>query len=120
MELITVVVIIGIFVCFVKLACFLFKLFIYKSRFLALSILITWLLELLMMQFLDDTSISGTFIFIFLFPCLCLLVLHLISKIQYISFQFFEYVFTFIIYILSEFILLIINLLIRRICGLPF
>ena len=118
MELITVGIIIGLFVCISIVICLTFKLFIQKGHIFVLSILIAWFLEGILIRALDNTDISGTFLFTILFPCLCLSILYLMSRILCIQFRICEYIFACILYIPSEIILLIVALLIRRICGL--
>ena len=110
MELITVGIIIGLFVCLSILICLTFKLFIQKGHILVLSILIAWLIEALMIRLLDNTDISGIFLFTILFPCLYLSVLYLMSRILRIQFRICEFIFAYILYIPSEVILVFIYL----------
>ena len=110
MVLLTIGIIIGLFVCISILICRTFKLFIQKGHILVLSILISWLLEGILIRVLDNTDISGTFLFTILFPCLCLSILYLMSKILRIQFRICEYIFAYILYIPSEAILVFIYL----------
>lgn len=54
MELITVGIIIGLFVCISIVICLTFKLFIQKGHILVLSILIVWFLEVILIRALEQ------------------------------------------------------------------
>ena len=56
MELITVGIIIGLFVCISIVICLTFKLFIQKGHIIVLSILIAWFLEGILIRALDNTD----------------------------------------------------------------
>lgn len=115
MELLIIFMVIGMPSIIAALLCFKYKLFFHKAHFLVLSIIVTWLLSSLLGYVFNPRS--GTALFLF-FPCLCLVVLYLIGKIINISFSFYEYLFTFILYIPSEFIYIFITLLLYDKLGL--
>ena len=104
MEYMIALVAIDLFVCLSILAYSTFHLFVQKRRFFWISILITWGIEVLD-HIIFDAKSEGLLEFLFLFPCVCLLILYLLGKIFHISFRFIEYIFTFIVYTLSQVIL---------------
>ena len=118
MELLIIFMVIGIPSIIAALLCFKYKLFFHKAHFLVLSIIVTWLLSSLLGYVFNPRSGTALFLFFLFFPCLCLVVLYLIGKIINISFSFYEYLFTFILYIPSEFIYIFITLLLYDKLGL--
>ena len=118
MELLIIFMVIGIPSIIAALLCFKYKLFFHKAHFLVLSIIVTWVLSSLLGYVFNPRSGTALFLFFLFFPCLCLVVLYLIGKIINIAFSFYEYLFTFILYIPSEFIYIFITLLLYDKLGL--
>ena len=110
--------VIGIFSIIAALLCFKYKLFYHKAHVLVLSIIITWLLSSLLGYIFNPQQGTGLFLFFLFFPCLCLSILYILGKTLNISFSFHEYLFTFILYIPSEFIYIFIMLLFYDQLGL--
>ena len=99
--------IIGGYIGIVKLISFILKLFVQKFIFFVISIFITWPIEILLIWITRNSKIYGDIFFVIIFPWLFLLILYLCGKIRKISFSRFEYIFSFIVYLPSQFILII-------------
>ena len=109
--------IIGCYLGIVKLISFILNLFLQKFRFFALSIVISWIAEAVLSWASEDIEIPNDIFLYIISPCLFLCILYLCGKIQKTSFSIFEYIFSFIVYIPSQFIIFFIYIIIRSSLG---
>ena len=109
--------IIGAYIAILKLISFILNLFLQKFRFFALSIVISWIAEAVLSWASEDIEIPNDIFLYIISPCLFLCILYLCGKIQKTSFSIFEYIFSFIVYIPSQFIIFFIYIIIRPSLG---
>ena len=109
--------IIGCYIGILKLISFVLNLFLQKFRFFALSIVISWIAEAVLSWASEDIEIPNDIFLYIISPCLFLCILYLCGKIRKTSFSIFEYIFSFIVYIPSQFIIFFIYIIIMSSLG---
>ena len=103
----------------VKLISFILNLFIQKFRFFVSSIVIAWIIQIALPFALKGIEIPHNIFPLLISPCLFLCILYLCGKIRKTSFSIFEYIFSFIVYITSEFISIFTYIIIYASLGYP-
>ena len=111
--------IIGCYLGIVKLISFILNLFLQKFRFFASSIVIAWITQIALSFALKGIEIPHNIFPLLISPCLFLCILYLCGKIRKTSFSIFEYIFSFIVYLPSQFIPLFTYLIILGSLGYP-
>ena len=111
--------IIGCYLGIVKLISFILNLFLQKFRFFASSIVIAWIAEAVLSWASEDIEIPNDIFLYIISPCLFLCILYLCGKIRKTSFSIFEYIFSFIVYLPSQFIPFLIYIIMRLSLGYP-
>ena len=103
----------------VKLISFILNLFRQKFRFFASAIIIAWITEISLLVALKDIEALEDIVSFIISQCLFLCILYLCGKMRKTSFSIFEYIFSFIVYLPSQFIPLFTYLIILGSLGYP-
>ena len=111
--------IIGCYLGIVKLISFILNLFRQKFRFFASAIIIAWITEISLLVALKDIEALEDIVSFIISQCLFLCILYLCGKMRKTSFSIFEYIFSFIVYLPSQFIPLFTYLIILGSLGYP-
>ena len=95
-----------LYVLFARAVSFILGLFIKKFRFFLASVFATWIVIILLIFLLRNSTIFNSFFAYILFPSICMLILYFLGKLSNTSFSRGEYIYIFILYILSQYVLL--------------
>lgn len=95
-----------LYVLFARAVSFILGLFIQKFRFFLASVFATWIIEILLIFLLRNSTIFNSFFTYILFPSICMIILYFLGKLSNVSFSRGEYIYIFTLYILSQAVLL--------------
>lgn len=95
-----------LYILFARTISFILEFFIQRFRFFLASVFATWIVEILLIFLLRNSTIFNSFFAYILFPSICMLILYFLGKLSNTSFSRGEYIYIFILYILSQYVLL--------------
>ena len=85
-----------LYVLFARAVSFILGLFIQKFRFFLASVFATWIVIILLIFLLRNSTIFNSFFAYILFPSICMLILYFLGKLSNVSFSRGEYIYIFL------------------------
>ena len=87
-----------LYVLFARAVSFILGLFIQKFRFFLASVFATWIVIILLIFLLRNSTIFNSFFAYILFPSICMLILYFLGKLSNTSFSRGEYIYFYSVY----------------------